>query len=120
MPDSATLRILYTLWLGGFLARRNWNSPFSDRNVSAILSANLTLKKDEKTPPASIIAETLPGFSKIGLPKIQPPTVAQKVSPAETGAPVETAISLEDYLERTQNAPNYYRIFDVAPDALVS
>ncbi|HXG82421.1 MAG TPA: DnaJ domain-containing protein [Pyrinomonadaceae bacterium] len=118
LPNHDTLRILYVLWLGGFLARRNWNSPFSDRSVSAILSANLTLKKDE-TPPAPKIAETLPGFSKNGSPKIQPPTVGQNVSPAETAAPVEAAISLEDYLEQTQNAPNYYRLFDVAPDASV-
>lgn len=71
-------------------------------------------------PSASKIAETLPGFSKIGSPKIQSPPIEQEGSPAETGAPVEAAISLEDYLERTQNAPNYYRIFDVAPDAPVS
>lgn len=118
LPNHDTLRILYVLWLGGFLTRSDWNSPFSDRNVSAILSANLTLKKDE-TPPAPKIAETLGGFSKNSSPKTQSPPVEQNVSATEIAAPVEAAISLEDYLERTQNALNYYRLFDVAPDAPV-
>jgi len=31
--------------------------------------------------------------------------------------PADKTISLEEYLRRTENAPNYYQIFDVAPDA---
>jgi len=111
-PRPATLRILYTLWLGGFVSRRNWHSPFSERNVSAILSANLILKKDDAQSAPKNSATT------ISAPKIETPDAERAA--VEQNIRVEAAIPLEDYLERTRNAPNYYRVFDVAHDASVS
>lgn len=108
LSEPVTLRILYTLWLGGFLTRQNWNSPFSDRRVSAILSANLILKKEE----APVLPETV--VAKNGTPAAVaeeiPPPVAEEI-------PIGEEISLEEYLERAENAPNHYKMFDVSPDA---
>lgn len=113
LTESVTLRVLYTLWLGGFITRQNWNSPFSDRRVSAILSANLTLKKQDapvqsQTPLAQSITPT-----SIDTEEIK--TIAK-----QEPAPVEESISLEEYLERTENAPNYYKMFAIAPDAQIA
>lgn len=110
LPDAATLRILYILWLGGFLIRQNWNPAFSSRQISYILSANLSLKKSE--------SQALPKAAEVKI--VAPAPVAEKVKPSV--APVsedatEPQITLEEYLERTENSANYYRFFDVAPDA---
>ncbi|MDQ6785950.1 MAG: DnaJ domain-containing protein [Acidobacteriota bacterium] len=104
LSDTATFNALYILWLGGYLTRQNWSSPFSDRKVAAILSANLTLIKDE---PKSDVSETKAD-------------AAQFIPAGDEAAeelPAEKTISLEEYLERTENAPNYYEIFGVASDA---
>ncbi|HLM02086.1 MAG TPA: DUF4388 domain-containing protein, partial [Pyrinomonadaceae bacterium] len=47
LPEAMTMQTLYALWLGGFLYRQNWNAAFSERKISAILSAKLALKSDE-------------------------------------------------------------------------
>lgn len=111
LPPAATFRILYILWLGGFLTRQNWNSPFSDRRVSAILSANLTLKKTDA--PVAAATESLPEFSGASNndgEKLQ-------IEPPKPPIREETTISLEEYLELTENAPNLYQLFNIAPDA---
>lgn len=110
LPETATLRILYTLWLGGFLRRRNWNSPFSERQVSHILSANLSIRKDEiQPPPKTSEAKTE-----------SPSTVAGQIESAAEVRAKEPEITLEEYLERTEDPANYYRFFAVAPDASVA
>ncbi len=109
LSEAATLRILYILWLGGFITRRNWNSPFSERQVSHILSVNLSLKKEETPSPK--ISEVKIGRSAAVAEKTESPASAEEI-PAE-----EAEITLEEYLERTENSANYYLFFAVAPDA---
>jgi len=106
LSDTATFNALYILWLGGFITRQNWNSPFSDRKVAAILSANLILIKDESAKDL----ETKADATQFVPAANDTPTAPEEV-------PADKTILLEDYLERTENAPNHYEIFDVAPDA---
>lgn len=128
LPEAATFKILRTLWLGGFLARRNYQTPFSERKLSAILSANMTLKKNET--PAQTAAN--PAFApKISEAANNAKTAASKSSAAEeeknlpidattvADAP-ERAISLEEYLERTESSSNFYHLFDLPADASVA
>lgn len=114
LPEAETLRVVYALWLGGFLTRRNWNAPFSDRMISIILSANLTLKKDESAPSAKIADER-----RVASEHYQSPPI-ENAARAEVSRPVEKETSLEEYLERAETAPSYYQIFDVATDASVA
>lgn len=104
--EDETLKILYTLWLGGFISRQDWNAAFSERKIGAILSANFTLKKDEKTP--------LTKLQEIKPVNMQ--TVETKIETRKT-APVAEKLSLGDYLYRIENATNHYETLDIPPDA---
>jgi curved DNA-binding protein CbpA len=97
MPESATFQTLYTLWLGGFLIRREWNAAFSENKLKAILSAKLELKKEAEyveAPPA---------------PKGKPAPVVEKAPEPEA------EISLADYLARSAQAETHYQMLGVEP-----
>ena len=87
---------------------------FSEKKTSAILSARLSLKKDDdsaaNTPPA-----ITPVNMQQGLPKAAPP-----VNTARKSEILEENFSLEDYLRRIENAANHYEFFDVDKDAPVT
>lgn len=106
MPEDATLKILYTLWLGGFLSRQDWNMAFNTRVTSAILAANFTLKKVEKKPIITRIE--LP----INEAKDDVPTLE-----IEETEPVEEKLSLKNYLNRIENATNHYEILAIPLEA---
>lgn len=113
LPEAETRRILYVLWLGGWLTRENWNAAFSERKVSAILSARLHLKKNEPLPvqiPNGKIDES-PS-------KTKPETVAEVVIEKEKTA--EPQISLAEYLDRVEQATNFYELFGLAPDSVIT
>ena len=104
LAEAETLKVLYTLWLGGFLIRQKWNSAFTPENLSAILSTKFELK------------------SKAFVPKPAPKKVFEtKPPPEQPGEKAEDAkkeITLEDYLERIENALTYYEILDVPLEAV--
>jgi len=104
LPEAETRQILYALWLGGLLVRENPNPAFSERKVSAILSARLALVKQE-TPTGAIQP-----------PEMKSETTAKEAS-AKENAPVEEQITVEEYLARVEKATNFYEIFALAPDA---
>ena len=107
LPAPDALRVVYTLWLAGFLERADWHAPFSERALQAIRSAHLTLKKPDAVVVPPIVA-----------PAHRAPE-AENSSPAkeETAAAPQTDLTLPEYLERVEAAPDYYRIFGVAADA---
>jgi hypothetical protein len=106
LPDAAVFQTLYTLWLGGFVIRKHWNSAFSERHISQIKSANLMLVKT-----ASVPSETRPE-TKFEPPK---PTAEDFAQPdSEVPATVEEEkISLEEYLTQVENAANHYEVLGV-------
>jgi len=110
MSDAETLKILYTLWLGGLVSRQDWNTAFNERKTSAILSANLTLRKGEKIP--------ITNLQEIKPVNMQP--VETTIEAPENGAQKTGSIeklSLEDYLHRIETVTSHYEFLDVAPDA---
>lgn len=107
LSDPETLKILYILWLGGFLYRQNWNAAFSDRKISDILNANLSLKKEEDLPE-----KTKPQVEQINAPTALVKEVVQPAS--EKPKPSEPKISLDEYLEQTETAANHYETLGVA------
>jgi len=112
LPEAETRRILYGLWLGGLLVRKNWSAAFSERKVAAILSARLALKKEELPPTAASPQKAKTEIASPAETKIEQTTV-------ETAAPTEEQVSLDNYLERIEESSNFYEIFALAPDANV-
>ncbi len=106
--------MLYTLWLSGFVSRREWNRAFSERKTSAILSASLTLKKDGNNAVKEI-KENAPVNMHEAIPKAE--TLTNGTSESEL---LEEKISLKDYLTRIENASNHYEFFGVEPDVPVT
>lgn len=106
MPESATFQTLYTLWLGGFLVRREWNAAFSENKLRAILSAKLELKKE------AVRADTPPVLNERSA---RVPEVAEKASekPESQPEPVEDEISLSDYLARSDAANTHYEMLGI-------
>jgi curved DNA-binding protein CbpA len=105
--DSETLKILYTLWLGGFLNRRSWNTAFSDKKTSEILAASISLIKEAKTPV----------FSQAAPPKHDTQKTRKIEKPFEKPEPVVEKLSLDRYLAQVENSANYYEMLDVEPKA---
>ncbi len=107
MPEVETFKVLYSLWLGGFIYRQDWNAAFTERRTSAILAANFTLKKDgdalseqQKTP--------------VNIPPGTKPATAENEA-RENESAIE--ISLEDYLQRVKTVSNHYDFLDVSVEA---
>ena len=107
LSDFETLKILYSLWLGGFLNRPNRNAAFSDRKTSDILSANISLVKGQKTP-------TFTEFTPL---KNEPPKAWKAKTPIEKPEPVVEKITLENYLAQVEDSTNYYEILAIEPKA---
>lgn len=112
LPEAETFRILYALWLGGFIKRQNWSAAFSERKIAAILSARLAVKKAEAAASAA------PSIQPPEKQSAAPPTqVETEESPAEETAPEDNQVSLEEYLNRVETAANFYEIFALSPKA---
>lgn len=109
LSDFETLHILYILWLGGLISRQSWNTAFSDRKIADILSAKITLKKEEaKIEPQEIKEE------------IVQPVVEEAPKPVEKTPEQrerEEKFLLEEYLDKTEKATNHYDTLGVATKA---
>jgi tetratricopeptide (TPR) repeat protein len=124
LPEATTMQTLYGLWLGGFLYRQNWHAAFSERKISAILSAKLALKteeiaeKEENEPPV----EEKPRFQQVKTEIVRPfgrketfQTPAPEVVKAPAADPLEDRRQMEAYLERVEEADTLYQVLGVEP-----
>ena len=106
MPEASALQILYTLWLARLLDRTDWQPAFSEDKVAALRSAKLELKREAVVPVfASKRKETK---------KTEP---APKISAPEPPKAAELAVTVEEYLDRVENAATYYDVFGVETNA---
>ncbi len=105
MPEQGLLQGLYILWLGGFLFRKEWNAAFSPGKIKAIQDAKLARVK-EAPKAADETAAAKPADEE---------TAAAE--PAETKKIPEIVLSLDEYLERTENAPTFYDLLGISKDA---
>lgn len=103
LPDDKTFQTLYTLWLGGFLMRKNWNSAFTENRITNIKSATITLKHR-----AAAMPET-----QVEPPKPIEPTIIAETKPEESEVVPEEEFTLEKYLEQSENATNHYEILGI-------
>ena len=100
IPESATIRSLYSLWLGGFLLRSGWQAAFSPASIEKILGAKLELKRE---------AEHLVP-SKPSTPAPQPSVPTSPIATPVKSAP---ALSLDEYLARVENSVTHYDVLGV-------
>ncbi len=110
LPESELLRIIYCLWLGGFINREDNYSAFSERYVAALAASRLTAVKDSSPVPLIKAPTAAPA------PPI-PETSADEHAPPVEETASERPISLEEYFARIENADNYYDFFALPPDA---
>ena len=111
MPETETFKVLYSLWMGGFIARQDWKAAFNSHTLSTILTANFTLKKNEETDSGQKITP------------VNMQTVETKTDTSTEDAPEiapEEKLSLEDYLQRAETAGSHYDFLGVAVDASAS
>lgn len=103
MSEAKALQVIYSLWLGGLLWRKDWQPAFSQGSVTAMRSAKLELRQEAKMP---------------GLPT--KPVAEEKPVKPEAGGPEKTAepsISVEDYLTRVESAVTHYDVLGVETKA---
>lgn len=109
LDDAETSKILYTLWLGGFLDRQRTNQAFTERRIAEIMSAGISLVKGAASQP-TFIESPKPNFAPPS-EKIAPPPAAPPDEPAEK------TVSLEEYLTNVENAGNYYEVLHAKTNA---
>lgn len=112
LPKAATLQAIYALWLGGFIYAKNSNAAFSEKQISAILSAKLSLVKEQsqKVPAVSEVRNIAPPIAE------QEPVTAEKV---EAITP-EKPFSVEEQLQIVENAADFYEVLGVGQTANLS
>lgn len=100
--DAKALHLIYVLWLGGLLERHDWQPALSPEAVVAMRNARLELRREAK----------LPGSQE---------SVVTPEPPVETDAPgrpvagPEITLTVDEYLDRVENAATYYDILSVDP-----
>lgn len=105
LSDFETLQVIYTLWLGGLLWRQGWNTAFSARKISEILSAKIVRKTQEDPTPPEPEAE-----AGIAAPV---EAKAEKISPEIIDEEKEQTLTLEEYLAQNEAATNHYETLGV-------
>lgn len=113
LREAETRHVVYILWLGGFLERENWSAAFSERKVAAMSAARLAVKKEETPSKTVLQTPEIPPAAAVAVPESEPPAEVETL-------PSEKQISLDAYLERTEQAANFYDLFALAPDAAAS
>lgn len=113
-PENGLLQMLYILWLGGMLRRRDWNAAFSDSRIAAIRNARIALVKQAQKPAAE----------KNGGPqKAEAPTEAmdeaetQQAEQRTSAEPQLAEITLDEYLTRVEAGQTHYDMLGVEPKA---
>ncbi len=101
MPESLLFSGLYTIWLGGYVKRANWNPAFSDLDLKNLSSAKLHLvKKAEDVPVARPAAQNGDG-------------TVDEAAPPEDNVEPAVELSAEEYLARFENYESLYDLLAI-------
>ncbi len=102
LSDTETLQTLYTLWLGGFLRRLNWDAAFNESKVSTISSSKFELKKEISAP-----VEAKPV-------KPEPLPVKEEIIEETNEIETKEELTLEKYLEQVEAAETHYELLNIS------
>ncbi|MGE3465606.1 MAG: DnaJ domain-containing protein [Pyrinomonadaceae bacterium] len=108
ISESRALHIIYTLWLGGFLVRNDWNPAFPGGAVAHMQHAKLELRQEAKIASAP----TEPAAVDDAVPEAE--------TTAEPGKADDPVISLEEYLTRVEGSETHYDILGVDTKAEIA
>lgn len=97
MSESKALHVIYTLWLGGFIVRDYWQHAFSDATIVAMRGAKLEIKREA---------------SLIEIPATGPEIIEALAAPEPA-----IEITLDEYLERVEQAETHYELLGVNSNA---
>lgn len=89
------LKLIYGLWLGGYLSRTEWEAAFPESRIATWQSAKLEVV----TRPAPAVKKTVP------TPKTEP------IRPADID------LSLAEYLSRVETGTSHYELLGVSPES---
>lgn len=117
LSEDETQKIVYALWLGGFLSRRNSGAAFSIQKAAEISSAQLRLKKEEKPPVAQKAAEPKAVFAE---PETEDASAEKNEDSEKEKTPSVEEISLENYLSQVENSTNLYESLNLSPETSVA
>ncbi len=106
MPETSALQVMYTLWLAGLLDRSDWQPAFTTDKIRAMRAAKLELKKEA----------AVPGFAPIYSEPKKAEAAAEAVVSDPPKAP-EIALTIDEYLDRVENAATYYDVLGVETTA---
>ncbi|MCW5959541.1 MAG: DnaJ domain-containing protein [Pyrinomonadaceae bacterium] len=110
LPVNSTRKILYTLWMGGFLYRKNWNSVISESRIEEMLGAKLS--RIEKDVEVNVLD------TAISEPESLPDKSSKEVEDALKA--IEDEQKLYEYLERIEAASTLYEAIGVETEAETS
>ncbi len=112
LPAEETRKILYILWLGGFLYRKNWDSMLSEDRIISMLEAKLQLVTEAKAEVPEIVPIVLGPT----------PELSEDESEAisEELKEINEEQELHEYLDRVEAATTLYEALGAEQTAEVS
>lgn len=119
--------ILYRLWLGGFIFRENWNKAFNKetvekfQNAKVLLSQSARSVEEEERLKREAEDKAAEAAEREQRAKEEKQRLAKERKEREQAALdadfKEVDLSVEEYLSRVTDAPTYYELFGIDPDA---
>lgn len=106
MSEATALQTIYTLWLGGLLVRNDWQPAFSYDAVRSMKTAKLELKQEARIPGQAAY-----------VPQAEAPPVPAPASPEAPEPEPASVITLEEYLDRVEQAQTHYDVLGIPAKA---
>ena len=109
LPSETTKQVLYNLWFGGFISRKNWNSIFTEDQIEEMLGAKLRLV-EEAVPVEKEAVPLLPQLPEI---EGKPASAAIESELKE----IDEEQRLFEFLDRVEAAANLYEALGIEQNA---
>jgi curved DNA-binding protein CbpA len=110
LSDTETLQTLYTLWLGGFVYRQDWDAAFSENKVLTISASKFELKKEIPVP-----VEVKPAKPEPQPVEEEKPEIIEELPEVE----VKEELTLETYLKQVEIAETHYELLNISHKSTV-
>ncbi|QQS41321.1 MAG: DnaJ domain-containing protein [Acidobacteriota bacterium] len=127
LAGNEVMPILYRLWLGGFIFRDHWNKAFTKEAVDRFRNTKVYLKQSAKSVEGEerIKQEEARKAAEEEERKRREQEEKQRIAEEKREKErrefqadyKEVEISVEDYLTLVEEAPTYYELFGIEPDA---
>lgn len=105
LAEATLAQALYALWLGGIVLRTGWNKAFTEARVADIKRARYSKVKDA------------PAIPEIKKPAVEPAPLPE-AAPEPAKLP-EVFLTLEEWLDRVENARTHYDVLAIAENSTV-